>query len=296
MDKQKKILMGFLAFFMVCGMILTFLMINILTGNKPSEEIEDEPVKEEVHIPNVNQRDKEKVKEELSKNEDEETDVKKEEPQKIEDIFQIPEDNREVIGEGEAENAEMVARNHFRSAQFVKGVQSLSDKVEQYTAEGRGEVLHKLYEDGSYLIHFQYTDENVDGHAGSVESVKHVLEGIRDPEMALLGTLLLGVETRNQVIPSVDSINPAFEGIVNVLEKSVETEGRYFDEYSKMYDVNKLHRIDFVLETNHLYAYVVENSEGYSKLIEIREAEEGTTPYLTIQEWKDLMNSMKNKQ
>jgi len=293
-DKQKIILLSLLIVLMVCGMALTI----FIASNMGKQDEKEKPQK-----PNITQIE-EKVREKHSvdktpvtpgKSDDvnpgEEADSPKE-TLKAKDIFKRPEKtNTEEVSEQDARRYENSARELFRAFEFVEGSESLYEAIRTYKEEGRGMTLHVLYQDASILANLGHSheeeEEGDEGHVENIEGILSILSGVRDPEMALLGTLSLDLQERNAVIPSLDSLNPIFDGRVQVIDKE-EERGSVFDTLSVMYDVKTLHRITFMVDGFSLVAYVIEDSQGYSHVNSIYESEKGSTHYLTVRKWEEL--------
>lgn len=299
MDKQKIVIFSLLILMMACGMALTI----FLTSNT-GKEIE-KPQK-----PKINQTSE---KNPSSKNQDKPDstvvddtpkvgkDEDKTKPLKADDIYKRPQKkNNKTVSEQDARRYESSARDMFRDFEFLNGTESLYEAIQTYSEEGNGEKLHILYQDGSMLANLSHSHEEEgagdEGHVENIDGILTLLSGVRDPEMALLGVLSLSLQERNAIIPSLDSLNPVYEGVIQVVSVEKET-GDKLDSLSAMYDVKTLHRILFNVDGYSLVAYVIEDSQGYSHLNSIYEETPGSTNFLTVRKWNDLFNSsMKPKE
>lgn len=292
MDKKKIFIFSALILLMACGMFVTVYVASNMTTD------DDKPHKTKVvEKPNHQATEKENNNEKLPSSndnvqEDEEDEEQDQDKPLTTDVFKKPKKtNTESISTQESIAFENSARVLFQRLDFIKGSEYLYEPTRKYSEEGKGEILHILYQDGSMLANIGHSSEEDEvgreGHVTNVDGMLSILKGIRDPEMALLGILSVELEDRNQLIPSLDSLNPVFDGDIQIVSKSEET-GDILSSLSVMYDVKKVHRIDFIVDGYNLFAYVMEDSQGYSRLYSIYEVEEGSTNFLTVSKWNEL--------
>lgn len=292
MDKQKKWVFVVLILLILGGLTFTFLVTSYITKDKPEKEAEVETPTEQVSEKEPVTKPVEKEVVETGSKEDGKSDEPNK-PLKAEDIFKKPESkNNRVISESESILYENTARNHYRKFEFSKGYEYLFEPTRTYKNDEFGTIVHTLYEDGSMLAGLGYglEDTGTEGHVTSLDGMYSLLQGVRDPEMALLGMLSIDLKERNELLMSLDSLNPVFEGNVQITSKT-EAPKDVVDTLSIMFDVKKVHRIDFAIEGNSLFAYVIENSEGYSYVNAIYEKEVGTTSYVTVRKWSELFKT-----
>lgn len=176
----------------------------------------------------------------------------------------------------QAEEARRLARE-FRFDEAAKTLEPLA-------LEGRlSSHVKRVYEDVSLLANV-FAKE---GEKPDPELVPSLFDHLQDEEIALLGTLALPDDLRGKVIVNKDSLNPIFDG--NVTIRSVVQEEGEMKQIIEMRQgkVEKVFRIDFLIEGFPLVAYVMQK-DGHVRVYEIQEKEEGTTPYRTISEWERL--------
>ena len=305
MDKSKIMIFTAMIVMMALGMTLT-IFLAFQTGGEKEEPRLPKETKEEINTKKPSSSEGAEEGDDIvempdgSESPNKQDDVKEEgEQRKAEDIYQKPKKrNTEIISDRDANLYITTARGHFQKFEFLKGSEYLYEATRKYDDIDGGKTLHTLYEDGSLLSNIAHShgDEHSDeGLVGEVDGMLVILEGIRDPEMALLGTLSLDLKARNIILPVMDSLNPVFEGNVQIMEKTPVNPGEYGNfAYGK--DIKVLHRINFHLEGYALYALVVENPQGFSRLYAIYEQEKGSTNYLTVAKWNELFKGTTPKQ
>lgn len=307
MDKQKKIIFGLLIFLMICGMTLTIIVAqNVGKDDEKPVETQVQKEREKNSQPESQKENPEKEPSStaptdvIDANEanDEDNTGEETKPLKAKDIYKKPKKkNTESVTEQEAMVFLNTAMSHFQKFEFLKGSEYLYEPTRTYSEEGGGAMIHSLYQDASLLANLSHSDEegeSSEGNVGDINGMYSLLNGIRNPEMALLGVLSVELEDRNMLIQALDSLNPVFDGDVQIISR-VEENGYMFDTLSAQYDVKKVHRINFNLDGYELFAYVIENSEGYSRLYGIYETKEGTTNYITVRKWNEMFKQSQPK-
>lgn len=213
-------------------------------------------------------------------------------------VYEKPtEKEKRDANEGEVLEAERKAREMFRSFEFMEGVESLQSMINTVADKGEGAVLYRLYNDASLLelVTDSPLDEEKSGKNAELpdlQGVKNIFNNIHDPENALLGTLGLNPKIRVKIILHNESLNPIFHSAVRILSDSEET-GKDVDRLRLLYtDMKTLHKITFEVESNQLYANVIEFNNGTSKVHSIHESEPGTTYYKTVKEWEKIYEQL----
>lgn len=188
--------------------------------------------------------------------------------------------SRSLVQEIDLQQAEGEARRLAREFRFDEAAKAL----EPLALEGRlSSRAKQVYEDVSLLANV-FAKE---GEKPDPELIPSLFDHLQDEEMALLGTLALPDDLRGKVIVNKDSLNPVFDGKATI--SSVVQEQGEMKQIIEMRQgkVEKVFRIDFVIEGFPLVAYVMQK-DGHVRVYEIQEKEEGTTPYRTISEWEHL--------
>lgn len=214
------------------------------------------------------------------------------------DVYEKPPEKvKREANKGEVLEAERKARELFRNFEFTKGIESLQPMIDTLSDKGEGSVLYQLYHDATllaFVVHSPLDEESDDHHheAPDLQGIKNIFGNIHDPEDALLGTLGLNPKVRVKVILHNESLNPIFHSTVRILGDSEET-GKDVDRLRLLYtEMKTLHKINFEVDDNQLYAYVIEFNNGVSKVHSIHEAVPGTTYYKTVKEWEKIYEQL----
>lgn len=188
--------------------------------------------------------------------------------------------SRSLVQELDLQQAEEEARSLAREFRFDEAAKALEPLALQRRLSSRAK---QVYEDVSLLANvFAKKGEKPDP-----DLIPSLFDHLQDEEIALLGTLALPDDLRGKVIVNKDSLNPIFDGKATI--RSVLPEQGEMKRIIEMRQgkVEKVFRIDFVIEGFPLVAYVMKK-DGHVRVYEIQEKEEGTTPYRTISEWERL--------
>ncbi|WPS85470.1 hypothetical protein SMD22_02225 (plasmid) [Brevibacillus halotolerans] len=287
---KKKILLVLLSVGIICGISLSLYMTfseKMVVGNtEPSKE------QQQAKLPQTS--DKSTT-----------TNPKMTEKPMLQDKKGIyekpPEKQLRIISSSEATGYENEARKAFRNFEFMKGVERLRSIVDQVENKGAGEKLHQYYFEGSMIANLvpPTEEQKATGDHGEMiefDGMVGILNSIKDPENALLGTLVLNDRYRAEVILEQSSLNPIFSEGVRILSKSTEKTGDIYVDVFNMYsDAKILHKLDFEIEGYHLIGYVIEFADGYSKVYKILPAKGVKPPYKTVLQWKKIYSLIEKK-
>ncbi|MFF2531562.1 hypothetical protein ACFVS2_21880 [Brevibacillus sp. NPDC058079] len=285
---KKKILLGLLTGGIICGISLSLYMsfsdkTSVVDNPEPSKEQPSKPTQtgNNSETPDVTEKPK---------------------PPNKEDIYEKPPEKQlRSIGSSEAVGYENEARKAFRNFEFLKGVEDLKSIVDQVENKEPGEKLHQFYFEGSMIANLvpPTEEQEMTGDHGEMiefDGMVGILNSIKDPENALLGTLVLNDRYRAEIILEQGSLNPIFSGGVRILNKSTEATGDIYVDVINMYpNVKTLHKLDFEIEGHHLVSYVIEFADGYSRVYTVLPVEGVKTPYKTILQWKKIYSLIEKK-
>lgn len=159
----------------------------------------------------------------------------------------------------------------------------LDTELAKYNLDSDAESFVKidnLYRDLSKMVQVNYALQN-----GEEEIVYDIIKNIEQPLVHLISTLSLDREQRLPLIGSVESLNPVFDGGISLETPLIQS------NYDVMtaYDVLEVAIIPFEIEGNQLIADYLYTTNGLI-LYRIYEKSEGSTHYLTIKEWEEMMN------
>lgn len=181
-----------------------------------------------------------------------------------------------------------------QSADYLEVLSAIEEKAKNY----------KFHEEYNWCIDNIYYDATLMKATLDVTpDIKgYMVKNIKDPNMLLIGTLMLPEESRRAVIVNTDSLSPIFDGSVNITkhEEVLITEDTVFEDdfmeiiLTEKFSVNKIHKFFFEVETNPLIAYIVEHFDGTLELITIKQDGDYKCHYQTIQYWQGFDNIIYN--
>lgn len=213
-------------------------------------------------------------------------------PTKIEDLYEKPkETEKSSISSTDAKAIEQKVRSSFRKFEFDAGLSQLQSVVSTTKNEGEGAILHQLNEEGTTLLNLlpAAEEENVEEMPDLI-GITNMVGSIQDPENKLLAVLLINDRLRVQYIVDQASLSPLFDGPIRISGQK-EVTGEELDKIRYVYeDASRLVRVDFSIESNQLYAYVLYFPDGTSKFFGIYSEHE--TKYKTVSEWKKFYEAV----
>lgn len=223
-----------------------------------------------------------------------------------EEIENLTEDEKESIAYGEAksysdgkyrlqngkkEYPELDSRNLLKTlteyaqvASYDKIIDEMKGKVEEYNfTEGTNLRIASIYHDASLMITTLTVPEFQAGK---------IAKGMKDPEMMVIGTLMLPESPRREVISDKHSLSPIFEGSVKIKNHEVlrgdTTESNAVRAFNATVGAEFVHKIEFEIEGNNLYAYVLELRNATLEFYGIYAPEGKAYHYQDIEFWEQI--------
>lgn len=253
---------------------------------------------------NINATHMEKKDIELNEKVEETTGMKQEE------IDKLTKDEKEglVYGEiktysdgkfrlqnGKEEYPEMDARNllnelvnHAEVASYDKIISEVKSKIEKYNfTEGTNLTIASMYHDASLMVTTLTVPEFQAGK---------LAKGMKDPQMMVIGTLMLPEKPRRTVITDKNSLSPIFEGAVKIKShetlKGDTTEPNAVKAFNSTVGAEFIHKIEIELEgKNNLYAYVLEYRNATLEFYGLYAPEGKQYHYQDIKFWENIDNA-----
>lgn len=290
MDKKKRLII-IISLALVTFLLVTFLASMFLGKNKKEpDSINDGSYSADEDRPEDKEND---TKDEEVDNEDATDDNEVSHEKELVEGGEYLGDNSSTM-----ELSESTAKLLLRDAR-LKMSEFEFEEAERIIAEGvAGFNLNKNDNYKKYLKDFHeelpiitFLDEMEEYK--DFNGIRNTLDGIKDKESFLTAIMSLRAKTRVGLIPLGDSINPSFDGRMNI--KSMEEV-----DYSNIKEISTINgrvdnlksvtKADIVVEGNELVAYIASDNEKHI-LYGIFEKEKGSTYYITNDEWKEVFGS-----
>lgn len=157
---------------------------------------------------------------------------------------------------------------------------------------------YKFHEEYNWKIGDLYYDATVllASLDAPIEGKGHMIKNLKDPNMLVIGTLLMPEESRRVIISSKDSLSPIFSGNVKIrnsevfnIEDTKDSDDFYLRQcYEDTLGVYKVHRINVEIEQKPLNAYLLEFEDGTFEFYTLQKDGDYECSYKTIQYWLDL--------
>ena len=297
MKDPKKLLIVLLVLLMGAGLTLSILLTNMFLEQKDDET----DLKVDVETP-IEQEAPEDLTENEEGSSDTALEAEKKEPIKHA-VFEEPKvAEKKVATAGEVNNALNAIRQKAREFRFADASQLLYEAVSKYENSGEASILYTLNNDmaiASMLGHVHHEGEKEpDGEVADEQGRASTIGLIQDPEMSLLGTLVIDHKSRGTYILYKESLNPIFTTPrIAVGEIVSNPEGdKMYAEIQKVYkNVQNVTRMEFQLDGHWLYGYVITFKDGKTGLHSIQEVERGSTPYKTVSHWEAVYKALERK-
>lgn len=195
--------------------------------------------------------------------------------------YTVPDNKQgESLSKTTAKNIETRARKYFENFEFEEGLKLIQDAIIKYNFDESGEVLEKLYYEASLITNLQ---------AAPVENALDIVSAITDEELLLIATLYSPLQTKASIICNHESLFPIFTGTVIILNKEVIADAK-LDEIRILYPaVESLCRIEFVIEEEHLYAYIMVYPEKDIALYSFEPVNDNTK-FFTLKKYREIQN------
>lgn len=123
-----------------------------------------------------------------------------------------------------------------------------------------------------------------------------IIKDFKNPDTFFTSIMWLSSANRKHFIMTSDSINPGFEGGLNILEKKevkLEDMDNLSNLTSRIKDIEKIYEYTFGIREDKLIAYIVESKDKL-QLYKITEKVKGSTNYLTIEEWDNVLMELRS--
>lgn len=216
-------------------------------------------------------------------------------PMTADEIYDRPAENddMEELSQTDLYMIKNEAMRMFREANYGEANEYLYSKTKEYKKDGYGEELNDFYMQTSLLstiYSVSFTEnkmENDSGESADLEGITQIMDMIKDPELVLIGTLLIDHNNRPNFLLNQESLNPFLENATYQFFKMEEVTDSYMNEEMKIFYPNTKHvyRIEFKLDDYLLEAYTIHDESGVGKVHIINDLN-GNSPYMTIGEWE----------
>ncbi|HBF2930717.1 hypothetical protein NBN67_18965 [Clostridioides difficile] len=154
---------------------------------------------------------------------------------------------------------------------------------------------YKFKEEYNWKIGNVYSDANImlSTLTAPIQGKGYMVKNLKDPNMLLIGTLMIPEESRRDVILEKTSLSPIFDGPVTILSSEIlDTEDSVYAEIStKIEHFKDIYKINFKIENFLLYAYIIDSGEENPLFYKIVNDECNETPYKDINYWISLGNN-----
>jgi hypothetical protein len=182
-----------------------------------------------------------------------------------------------------ANQYEMQARTSFRSFDFATALQTLQPLADKYNLQSNQALGNLLY-DASLL-------SNINGDAqesATTQGEINIVQGLKDPEDVLIGYLDLDQQTREQLVASVDSLDPIYKTKQITVTNTTTDNGQMLQEVKSVFsDTKAVYKISFILDNYQLDAYVMQHGDDSLQLYEIKDPT-GKAPYYSVAQWQKM--------
>lgn len=154
---------------------------------------------------------------------------------------------------------------------------------------------YKFKEEYNWKIGNVYSDANImlSTLTAPIQGKGYMVKNLKDPNMLLIGTLMIPEESRRDVILEKTSLSPIFDGPVTILSsETLDTKDSVYAEIStKIEHFKDIYKINFKIENFLLYAYIIDSGEENPLFYKIVNDECNETPYKDINYWISLGNN-----
>lgn len=170
--------------------------------------------------------------------------------------------------------------------------QDIIDKVDSLKNK------YKFHEDYNWRIGNVYLDATVimSTQTVKVEQKGDMIVNLKDPNMLLIGTLLMPEKSRRDVIQDISSLSPIFEGKVDILTTEIlknDTEDSIGKSlFMSENSLKEVYKIDFRVEGYDLTAYIMKYENGSIAFKKIIGDSNTKYPFKTIEYWMSIDNEI----
>lgn len=208
--------------------------------------------------------------------------------QKYNSALKLGEDSNIEYPESESDRFYKDLLSKAQSSQFNEIITMIDEKAYTY----------KFHEEYNWKIGDLYYDSMVliASLEAPIEGKGHMIKNLKDPNMLVIGTLLIPEESRRAVISSKESLSPIFSGNVKLRNNEVieimdaeKNEDVYLREcYNNTLGVYRIHKITLEIEQKSLNAYILEFEDGSYEFYTLQKDGDYECSYRTIQYWLDI--------
>lgn len=195
--------------------------------------------------------------------------------------YTVPDNEQgKALDKTTAKNIETRTRKYFEQFEFEEGLKLIQDAINQYKFEENGKTLEKLYYEASLVTNLK---------TAPIENGLDIISAITDEELLVLATLYSPLLTRASVICNHESLFPIFTGTVTIRNKEFIADDK-LEEIRILYPaVESLCRIEFVIEEEPLFAYVIVYPEKDIALYSF-EPTSDNTKFFTLKKYREILN------
>lgn len=220
------------------------------------------------------------------KNPSNNSDIEKQDVNK-EDNNNEEEDKKRIATKSVLDVIERETRKNISNFDFSLAERNMANKITNYDIDNSPdfESLKEMYFDLPIMAQF----ENLKKYE-QYEQIKNLIKNIKDSENFFVSVMWLDMKERENFIYMDDSINPVFDGTIEIINKNIvkQTERDVLDRVNVRFsNIKEIIEIEFKIEDNYLIAYIVK-LEDELKFYKIIEKIEGSTHYITIEEWERI--------
>ena len=195
--------------------------------------------------------------------------------------YTVPDNKQgELLSQTTAKNIELQARKQFENFEFEEGLKIIRDAIKKYTFDDNGETLEKLYYEASLITSLQ---------TAPVENALDIVSAITDEELLVIATLYAPLQTKASIICNNESLFPIFTGTVKIVNKEIVADDK-LEEIKILYPaVRLLCKIEFIIEEEHLYAYIIIYPEKDIALYSFEPISD-KTKFFTLKKYREVQN------
>lgn len=163
---------------------------------------------------------------------------------------------------------------------------------------------YRFYEEYNWKIANVYHDANLLNETSDVKDPTgkgYLVSQMTDPQMFVIGTLMIPEEARRNVITDKTSLSPSFSGPVRIrevkkynLEKDTLPKDSIIDDmFDRVFSMQNIYKITFEIEGHAMIAYVAQFPDGGLQFYTMQKVGDEYVPYRTVQYWIDLDKQLK---
>lgn len=264
------------------GLTIWFAIANPLEQKKISNVTQEQVLKENSEIQKITDMSEEEI-EKLSK--DEREAYLKGDGKDYEDgQYKISGKDKQEFPQDDSDRFAKELILNAQVANYEKIINAVKDKMENYKfTEGKNLDISSIYYDASVMMTSLTVPEIQKGK---------VVKDMKNPEMMVIGTIMLPEKSRRDVIYDFESLTPIAEGEVKVLGHElleIDSEDAYVQSISNvLVGVARVHKVEFSVEGNNLYAYIAEYKNATLQFYGIYSPKDKAYNYKTISFWKEM--------